>query len=124
MRHVTSLVTPMEFSYIDETYTRDRRSQVVGTLMEVRTVSYLVMVQLIGIVVAGWGWRQSFLFLVAPMTVVGLLLSQRIPPSIRSNTTTNRMSVLEGFRDVLASSSTLTYLLGNLLAGGACVGAS
>jgi len=119
---VTSLVTPMVFSYIGETYPGDRRPQVVGTLATVRTVSYLVMVQLIGYVVAGWGWRQAFLFLVAPMTVVGLLLSQRILPSIRSETTTSGASALEGYRVVLASRSALACLLGNLLAGGAWVG--
>ena len=54
---VTSLVTPMVFSYIGEIYAEDRRPQVVGTVAAVRTVSYLVMVQLIGVVVSGWGWR-------------------------------------------------------------------
>ena len=119
---VTSLVTPMVFSYIGETYSGDRRPQVVGTLSAVRTVSYLVMVQLIGIAVAGRGWRQAFLFLVAPMTVLGLLLSQRTLPSIRSKTTSGGASATEGYRGVLASRSALACLLGNLLAGGAWAG--
>jgi DHA1 family multidrug resistance protein-like MFS transporter len=115
---VTSLVTPMVFSYIGETYTVERRPHVVGTLAAVRTVSYLMMVQLIGYIVAGWGWRQAFLFLVAPMTVVGLFLSQRILPSIRSKTA-NQTSIMEGYRGILASRSALACLLGNLLASGA-----
>lgn len=119
---VTSLVTPMVFSYIGETYAGDRRPQVVGTLAAVRTVSYLVMVQFIGYVMAGRGWRQAFLFLVAPMTVVALLLSQKTLPSIRSKTTTSGASALEGYRGVFASRSALACLLGNLLAGGAWVG--
>jgi DHA1 family inner membrane transport protein len=119
---VTSLVTPMVFSYIGETYPAGSRPQVVGTLAAVRTVSYLVMVQLIGYVVVGWGWRQAFLFLVAPMTVVGFLLSQRTLPRIRSKTTTSRANVFEGYRGVIASRSALACLLGNLLAGGAWAG--
>jgi predicted MFS family arabinose efflux permease len=119
---VTSLVTPMVFSYIGETYIAERRPQVVGTLAAARTVSYLMMVQLIGYVVAGWGWRQAFLFLVAPMTAIGLLLSQRILPSIRSETTASGADILEGYRGVFASRSALACLLGNLLAGGAWVG--
>jgi DHA1 family inner membrane transport protein len=119
---VTSLVTPMVFSYIGETYSEDRRPQVVGTLATVRTVSYLVMVQFIGYVVAGWGWRRAFLFLVVPMTAVGFLLSQRTLPSIRSKTTTSGSSALEGYRGILASRSALACLLGNLLAGGAWAG--
>jgi DHA1 family inner membrane transport protein len=119
---VTSLVTPMVFSYIGETYTEDRRPQVVGTVATVRTVSYLVIVQLIGVVVSGWGWRQAFLFLVAPLTAAGLLLSQRVLPSIGSEATANRANVLEGYRGVLASRSALACLIGNLLAGGAWAG--
>jgi MFS family permease len=83
----------MVFSYIGETYPAGSRPQVVGTLAALRTVSYLVMVQLIGYVVVGWGWRQAFLFLVAPMTVVGFLLSQRTLPRVRSKTTTSRANV-------------------------------
>ena len=119
---VTSLVTPMVFSYIGEMYTAERRPQVVGTVAAARTVSYLVMVQLIGFVVSGWGWRQAFLFLVAPLTAMGLLLSQRVLPSIRSEATANGAHVLEGYRGVLASRSALACLLGNLLAGGAWAG--
>jgi len=119
---VTSLVTPMVFSYIGETYAEDRRPQVVGTVTSVRTVSYLVMVQLIGVVVSGWGWRQAFLFLVAPLTALGLLLSQRVLPSIRSGSAASGSHVLEGYRGVFASRSALACLLGNLLAGGAWVG--
>jgi len=119
---VTSLVTPMVFSYIGEIYAEDRRPQVVGTVTSVRTVSYLVMVQLIGVVVSGWGWRQAFLFLVAPLTALGLLLSQRVLPSIRSGSAASESHVLEGYRGVFASRSALACLLGNLLAGGAWVG--
>ncbi|MBN2335782.1 MFS transporter [Candidatus Bathyarchaeota archaeon] len=119
---VTSLVTPMVFSYIGETFTEDRRPQVVGTVAAVRTISYLVMVQLIGYVVAAWGWRQAFMFLVAPMTAVALLLSQRVLPSIRSEATASGADVLEGYRGVFASRSALACLLGNMLAGGAWAG--
>ncbi len=119
---VTSLVTPMVFSYIGETYAEDRRPQMVGTVAAVRTVSYLVMVQLIGVVVSGWGWRQAFLFLVAPLTALGLLLSQRVLPSIRSESVADGAHILEGYRGVFASRSALACLLGNLLAGGAWVG--
>lgn len=112
----------MVFSYIGETYTAERRPQVVGTVAALRTVSYFVMVQLIGFVVSGGGWRQAFLFLVAPLTAMGLLLSQRVLPSIRSEATANRAYVLEGYRGVLASRFASACLLGNLLAGGAWAG--
>jgi DHA1 family inner membrane transport protein len=118
---VTSLVTPMVFSYIGETYAAERRPKVVGTLASVRTVLYLAVVQLIGLIVARWGWRQAFLFLSAPMTVAGLLLSQRTLPSVRSHAA-SQAGVMEGYRGVLASRSALACLLGNMLAGGGWAG--
>jgi DHA1 family inner membrane transport protein len=117
---VTSMVTPMVFSYIGELFPSDRRPQVVGTLASLRTVSYLAMVQLIGVVVARWGWREAFLFLVAPMTVIGLALSARTLPAARSRET--GVNAAEGYRGVLASRSALACLIGNMLAGGAWAG--
>jgi predicted MFS family arabinose efflux permease len=119
---VTSLVTPMVFSYIGEFYPDERRSQVVGTLASLRSVSYLVMVQLIGLVVGNWSWREAFLFLVAPMTFLGIILSLKVLPRVSSSETVSEMNILEGYRGVLASRSALACLLGNLMAGGAWVG--
>ena len=119
---VTSLVTPMIFSYIGEFYPGERRSQVVGTLASLRSVSYLVMVQLIGLVVGNWSWREAFLFLVVPMTFLGIVLSLKVLPRVSSSETVSEMNILEGYRGVLASKSALACLLGNLMAGGAWVG--
>jgi DHA1 family inner membrane transport protein len=119
---VTSLVTPMVFSYIGEFYPGERRSQVVGTLASLRSVSYLVMVQLIGLVVSNWSWRETFLLLVAPMTFIGIVLSLKVLPRVGSSETVSEINVLEGYRGVLASRSALACLLGNLMAGGAWAG--
>lgn len=119
---VTSLVTPMVFSYIGECYPGERRPQVVGTLTSLRTVSYLLMVQLIGLVVGLWGWRNAFLLLAAPMTILGLALSMRVLPGIRGKENPGRVSLIEGYRGVLASRSAVACLLGNMLAGGAWAG--
>jgi len=119
---VTSLVTPMVFSYVGEFYPGERRSQVVGTLASLRSMSYLVMVQLIGLVVGNWSWREAFLFLVAPMTFLGIVLSLKVLPRASSSETVSEINILEGYRGVLASRSALACLLGNLMAGGAWVG--
>ena len=119
---VTSLVTPMVFSYIGECYPSERRPQVVGTLTSLRTVSYLLMVQLIGLVIGLWGWRNAFLLLAAPMTFLGLALSLRVLPGIRGRKNPGRVSLIEGYRGVLASRSAVACLIGNMLAGGAWAG--
>ncbi len=118
----SSLVRPMVFSYIGEYYPGEQRSKVVGTLASLRSVSYLVMVQLIRVVVSDWGWRGAFLFLVVPMTFLGLALSIKVLPSVKNRETTSQTNVLEGYRGVLASRSALACLLGNLLAYGAWCG--
>ena len=119
---VTSLVTPMVFSYVGEFYPGERRSQVVGTLTSLRSVSYLMMVQLIGLVVGNWSWRETFLFLVAPMTFFGIVLSLKVLPRVGSSETVSEMNILEGYRGVLASRSALACLLGYLMASGAWAG--
>jgi predicted MFS family arabinose efflux permease len=119
---VTSLVTPMVFSYIGGCYPVERRSQIVGTLTSLRTVSYLLMVQLIGLVAGFWGWREAFMLLAAPITFLGLTLSLKVLPGIRSRENTGRMSLLEGYGGVLASRSAVACLLGNMLSGGAWAG--
>ena len=119
---VTSLVTPMVFSYIGECYSGERRAQVVGTLTSLRTVSYLLMVQLIGLVVGFWSWRGAFLLVVAPMAILSLALSLKVLPRIGSRENLSRMSFLEGYREVLGSKSAVSCLLGNMLAGGAWAG--
>jgi DHA1 family bicyclomycin/chloramphenicol resistance-like MFS transporter len=121
---VTSLVTPMVFSYIGECYPGERRSQIVGTLTSLRTVSYLLMVQLIGFVVSIWSWRGAFLLLAAPLTFLGLTMSLRLLPGIKSGENPGSMSLLEGYRGVLASRSAVACLLGNMLAGGSWAGGS
>jgi predicted MFS family arabinose efflux permease len=119
---VTSLVTPMVFSYIGECYPGESRAQVVGTLTSLRTVSYLLMVQLIGLVVGFRGWRSAFLLLAAPITILGLALSLKVLPGIRGRENPGRVSLIEGYRGVLASRSAVACLIGNMLAGGAWAG--
>ena len=118
---VTALVTPMVYSYIGEIYDDSERPRVVGALASLRTVSYLVMVQLIGFILIGGEWRTAFLF-VAPMTVLGLLSSYLVLPSMRSGEMGDEVGVLEGFRNVLSSRSALACLVGNMLVSGSWMG--
>lgn len=121
MGFVTSLVTPMVYSYIGEYYDTLERSKVVGTLSSLRSVSYLVMVQLIGYVVGDWEWRYAFLF-VAPMIVLGFLSTYLVLPNIRSEEMSDEIGVLEGYRNVLSLWSALACLVGNMLVFGSWVG--
>lgn len=118
---VTSLVSPMVFTYIGEIYPVEERSNIVGTVASLRTVIYLVMVQLIGLIVSRLGWRYTFLILAAPMTLLAIILVYRGMPVMRSSASGDT-SLLEGYGNVLKSRSALSCLLGNLLAGGAWAG--
>jgi predicted MFS family arabinose efflux permease len=118
---VTSLVAPMVFSYIGEVYESEERPHIVGLVASTRTVSYLLMVQLIGMVLAWRGWRYAFLLLVVPLTLVAVFLSNRTLPAIRKEEK-DGANILEGYRSVLGSKSALSCLSGNMLAGGAWAG--
>lgn len=120
---VSSLVTPMVFAYIGEYFTQEKRSKTIGTLAALRTLIYLIMVQLIGLVVDRWSWRQAFLFLVVPLTSLGIVLTLKILPSIRvRNPKTGIMNYLEGYKSVINYRSAVACLLGNTLAAAAWMG--
>lgn len=118
---VTSLVSPMVFTYIGEIYPVEERSSIVGTVASLRTVSYLVMVQLIGVIISRLGWRYTFLILVTPMTLLAIILAYRVIPVMRSNTASD-VGLFEGYGNILRSRSALSCLTGNLLAGGSWAG--
>ena len=118
---VTSLVSPMVFTYIGEIYPIEERSNIVGTVASLRTVSYLVMVQLIGVIISRLGWRYTFLMLVTPMTLLAIILVYRVIPVMRSNAASD-VGLFEGYGNVLRSRSALSCLIGNLLAGGSWAG--
>jgi predicted MFS family arabinose efflux permease len=113
---VTSLVTPMVFAYIGEYYPEERRPKTIGLLAAARTLIYLAMVQLVGYVAANHGWRNAFLSLVAPFTLVGLALSFVVLPSARGDSASAGSGALKGYREVLGSASAKACLLGNSLA--------
>lgn len=120
---VSSLVTPMVFAYIGEYFSQEKRSKTIGTLAALRTLIYLIMVQLIGFVVDIWSWRQAFLFLVVPIASLGILLSLKILPSFRvRNPKKGIMNYFEGYKSVISSKSAVACLLGNTLAAAAWMG--
>lgn len=120
---VSSLVTPMVFAYVGEFFTHEKRSRTIGTLAALRTLIYLIMVQLVGLVVDRWSWRQAFLFLVVPLASVSIVLTLKILPSIRvRNLKTGITKYFEGYKSVIYFRSAVACLLGNTLAAAAWMG--
>ena len=119
---VTSLVGPMVFTYIGEHYPQETRAKAVGMLSASRTLIYLAMVQLIGFVVGQLGWRATFLILVAPLALLGLVATRVILPEIRAQIRVSNTSIFSGYRMVLSSRSAVANLLGNSLCAAAWAG--
>lgn len=77
----SSFVSPMVFSFIGEHFTAGERSKVIGFMYALRTVSYMLIIQLMGYTAAIWSWRQVFLLVVVPYSLLGLALIVRGLPS-------------------------------------------
>lgn len=114
---VSAMVSPMTDSFIGEYYTGERRSKAWATMFALRTLSYLIVVQLIGYIATGWGWRRSFMFLVAPYSLLALFFASSVLPGLRGRShSKDGSSLFEGYRTVLSSRSAMACLLGNTLA--------
>jgi len=60
-----------------------------------RTLIYLVMVQLIGYMVSKCSWRDAFLFLVVPFASMGLASVFRVLPHVRRDVSIANANILE-----------------------------
>ncbi len=117
---VSAMVSPMTDSFIGEHYTGERRSRAWATMFALRTLSYLIMVQLIGYVATWWGWRRSFMFLVAPYSLLALFFASAALPGLRGRSrSVGGSSLFEGYSTVLSSRSAKACLLGSALASAA-----
>ena len=119
----TPLITPMVFTFIGEFFFLEEKSKAIGTMYSLRTLSYLVMIQVIGYVVAQWGWRQAFQFTIAPFVGIGLLLVLKLLPTYsKEGSNEEKSDYLDGYKAVISSRSALACLIGNTLANVAWMG--
>lgn len=118
---VISLVAPMIFAYLGEHYSHEERPKAVGTLAATRTVIYLIMVQMIVVIVGALGWRATFIILVAPLAILGLVATVRVLPDLKARGETGG-GYLEGYKNVVASRSAVANLLGNVLSAASWAG--
>jgi len=110
----SSFVSPMIYSFIGERFDAGERSRAIGLMYALRTVSYMLIIQLMGYTAAVWSWRQLFLLVVVPYSLLGLALVVLSLPSIR-NTDEGRRGFLEGYRTIFSNRSAVSCLVGNTL---------
>ena len=119
----TPLITPMVFTFIGEFFFLEEKSKAIGTMYSLRTLSYLVMIQVIGYVVAQWGWRQAFQFTIAPFVGIGLLLVLKLLPNYsKEGSNEEKSDYLDGYKAVISSRSALACLIENTFANVAWMG--
>lgn len=112
----SSFVSPMVYSFIGEHFTAGERSKAIGLMYALRTVSYMLIIQLMGYTAAMWSWRQVFLLVVVPYSLLGLALIVRGLPSYRSQRTDEgRGGYMDGYRTIFSNRSAVSCLAGNTL---------
>jgi predicted MFS family arabinose efflux permease len=119
----SSFVSPMIYSFIGEHFTASARSKTIGLMYALRTLSYVLIIQLMGYTATQWSWRQIFLFVVVPYSLLGLALIVKAMPSYRSQgTDEERVDYLEGYRTIISNRSAVSCLAGNTLYTAAWMG--
>jgi DHA1 family inner membrane transport protein len=119
---VVSIVGPMVFAYLGEHYPKAERSKAVGLLAALRTVIYLGVIQVINYVVGAFGWRATYLVLVAPLAIVGFVSVFKVLPDLRAGEGNQNHDLLQGYRSVLGSRSAIANLIGNSLSAASWAG--
>jgi predicted MFS family arabinose efflux permease len=119
----SSFVSPMIYSFIGEHFAAGERSKAIGFMYALRTVSYMLIIQLMGYTAAMWSWKQVFLFVVVPYSLLGLALIGKEVPSYRSQgTDEERGGYLKGYRTIFSNLSAVSCLAGNTLYTAAWMG--
>lgn len=112
-----AMVTPMTDAYIGECFTGDNRSKVVGRIFGLRTLSFLLGVQIIGFLTGRLSWQYSFLLFVVPYSLLSLIIALKVLPNIKSTQSVKRkLEFTEGYRTIFSSRSAVSCLIANTLA--------
>lgn len=120
---VSAMVIPMTDVYVGEYYTGKRLSSAVGAIFALRTLSFMLAVQIISFIAGRWSWRYSFLIFIAPYSLLSMFLARKMLPSHRSqNPDVPEKAYLDGYRVVLSSRSAIACLIGTSLAAASWVG--
>jgi predicted MFS family arabinose efflux permease len=111
-----SMVNPIADAYTGECIQSEQRSKAVGTIFALRTISYLVAVQIISLLIGITGWKRVYLFFIAPYTAISLILALKALPSVKAGSVGESLGLLTGFKMVLSNRSAVACMAANSLA--------
>jgi predicted MFS family arabinose efflux permease len=114
----TVMVNVMSFTLIGEFMPAQRKAKAVSYIMAIINLAALVGNPLIVGVTNVGGWRSVFMFLVLPISTIGLLLSTKSLPSFitKNKGPIQPVDYLKSFKQVLSNRSASACLLGFICA--------
>lgn len=117
----TVMVNIMSMTLIGELMPTQKKAKAVSYILAIISLAALVGNPLIGAVTNFGGWRSVFMFLVLPMSTLGLFLSTLSLPSFstKSKTQIQAMDYLQNFRHVLSNRSASGCLFGYIFSAAA-----
>jgi predicted MFS family arabinose efflux permease len=114
----TVMVNVMSMTLIGEYMPAHKKAKAVSYILAIVSLASLVGNPMIGFVTNVGGWRSVFMFLVLPMSTLGLFLSTLSLPSIatKNKNPIQTMDYVKNFRQVLSNRSAAGCLFGFIFA--------
>lgn len=113
-----SVVGPMTFTLIAEHFPPNQRANAISWIITGMSAANLIGAPLIGYISRFVGWRGSFLWFVTPISMLGLFMAVRFIPSRQrsdSGDHEDKVSIINGFKEVLTNTSAVSCLAGTAL---------
>jgi len=111
-----TMVQPMINSLIGRHFPQEERTKMLGWSAAGTSIAYLVCSPLVSFISSITGWRMTFLVLMLPMSLLGLVTTfVGVPRTTDDPRPLNALGLSAGFRSVFSNRSAIFCLLGTTL---------
>jgi DHA1 family inner membrane transport protein len=107
----------ISMSLIADALPQKQRARIISYLFSVGSAVSLVLIPIVGLITEMGGWRAGMLFLMMPISLLGLILIVFTVPSKPVQTDQNNKTnpYIDGFKQILKNKSATAVLIANLL---------
>jgi DHA1 family putative efflux transporter-like MFS transporter len=108
----SAIVFPMTATIIGERLPPERSSSALGWATAGNPFSVLIGAPLVSYIAGQYGWRATFILVLLPVSILGLILVYLGIPRTRSGSASTPRDASEGYRRIISNRSAVACLLG------------
>jgi predicted MFS family arabinose efflux permease len=108
------IIGAITYTLVGDFFALEKRGKVIGLIVATTNIAFIVGSPLTSYIITYAGWRSVFLWLVLPISVVGVLLAYFAIPSKLQQPLT-KINSLKCFRGVILDKSAMACLIGSML---------